>query len=265
MVTPRPGIAQQVDLTALAHTYAGVRTINGVAGDLRVTAAPGRRARIRITNTDNAPMVVWTNAPYRVLAVDGTDLHRPTDVSDRSLTLTAGARADLQVTVPSDGQRSAHPAVEGDRGDRRPERDRRRAPPQPPAEDRPAGLRVTGSDRLRPGELRPSLRLRPIGRRLGFVRGRPGMWWSINCRLYPNVPMFVVRDGEVVTMSLVNNSGEVHPMHLHGHRLLVLARDGRPTPAARGGSTRSTSGRGRATTSRSSRTTPASGWITATT
>ena len=33
-----------------------------------------------------------------------------------------------------------------------------------------------------------------IGRRPGFVKGRPGMWWSINGHLYPNVPMFVVRE-----------------------------------------------------------------------
>ena len=102
------------------------------------------------------------------------------------------------------------------------------APPQPPAEvdllsygsPAPIGFDPARSDRHFDYA---------IGRRLGFVRGRPGMWWSINSRLYPNVPMFVVRDGDVVTMSLVNNSGEVHPMHLHGHRLLVLARDGRPS------------------------------------
>src|SRR4029453_10501307 len=35
VVTPRPGIAQQVDVTAIAHTYGGVRTINGKAEDLR--------------------------------------------------------------------------------------------------------------------------------------------------------------------------------------------------------------------------------------
>ncbi|HYI59280.1 MAG TPA: multicopper oxidase family protein [Microlunatus sp.] len=227
VVTPRSGIPD-LDLTALAHTYAGVRTINGAAGDLRVTAALGRRARIRITNTDNAPMVVWTNTPYRVLAADGTDLHRPTDVSDRSLSLAAGARADLQVTVPSDGRAARIQLSKGTALIVGPSGAAASAPPQPPAEvdllsygsPAPIGFDPASSDRHFDYA---------IGRRLGFVRGRPGMWWSINSRLYPNVPMFVVRDGDVVTMSLVNNSGEVHPMHLHGHRLLVLARDGRPS------------------------------------
>jgi FtsP/CotA-like multicopper oxidase with cupredoxin domain len=64
-----------------------------------------------------------------------------------------------------------------------------------------------------------------IGRRPGFVKGLPGMWWSINGHLFPNVPMYVVREGDVVVMRIENRSGEVHPMHLHGHHVVVLARD----------------------------------------
>jgi FtsP/CotA-like multicopper oxidase with cupredoxin domain len=67
-----------------------------------------------------------------------------------------------------------------------------------------------------------------IGRRPGFVKGRPGMWWSINGHLYPNIPMYVVREGDVVTMHIENRSSEVHPMHLHGHHQVVLARNGVP-------------------------------------
>jgi FtsP/CotA-like multicopper oxidase with cupredoxin domain len=65
-----------------------------------------------------------------------------------------------------------------------------------------------------------------IGRRPGFVDGRPGMWWSINGHLFPDVPMFVVQDGDVVRMHIKNSSRAVHPMHLHGHHAVVLARDG---------------------------------------
>jgi len=65
-----------------------------------------------------------------------------------------------------------------------------------------------------------------IGRRPGFVQGRPGLFWSVNGHLFPNVPMFVVAEGDVVVMHLENHSGEVHPMHLHGHRAVVLARNG---------------------------------------
>jgi FtsP/CotA-like multicopper oxidase with cupredoxin domain len=65
-----------------------------------------------------------------------------------------------------------------------------------------------------------------IGRRPGFVDGRPGLWWSINGHLFPDVPMFVVEEGDVVRMHISNHSAAVHPMHLHGHHAVVLARDG---------------------------------------
>ena len=37
--------------------------------------------------------------------------------------------------------------------------------------------------------------------------------------------MFVVAEGDVVVMRITNNSGQSHPMHLHGHHLVVLARN----------------------------------------
>jgi FtsP/CotA-like multicopper oxidase with cupredoxin domain len=67
-----------------------------------------------------------------------------------------------------------------------------------------------------------------IGRRPGFVQGKPGMWWTIDGHLWPNVPMFMVSEGDVVRMTISNRSGDVHPMHLHGHHAVVLSRDGRP-------------------------------------
>lgn len=223
VVLPKSGIAQPVDVTAVAHTYEGVRTLNGRAGGLRVPARPGQRVRVRITNTDNSSLEVWSSAPYRLVAVDGTDVHRPTPVTARALTLTAGARGDLEVQVPPDGsairiQVSKATAViigNGDVG----------APPQPGEEldllsyGSPAKL---GFDPARAARRFDYV----IDRRPGFVRGRPGMWWAINGQLYPNIPMFVVREGDVAVVHLENRSTEAHPMHLHGHRMIVLSRDG---------------------------------------
>ena len=67
-----------------------------------------------------------------------------------------------------------------------------------------------------------------IGRKPGFIDGKPGYWWSINGHLYPDMPMMTVREGDVVHMTISNHSGEVHPMHLHGHHAVVLTRDGKP-------------------------------------
>jgi FtsP/CotA-like multicopper oxidase with cupredoxin domain len=227
VVLPRSGIAQQVDVSAVAHTYSGVRTINGKAEDLRVPARAGQRVRVRVTNTDNGPMKIWTGGSYRLLATDGTEVHEPTDVSDRSVTVTAGGRADLEVTAPSDGTAvrvqlsKATAVIVGPSGADAP------VPPQPAAEldllayGTPAPLGFDPAHPTRRFEYR-------IGRRPGFVKGRPGVWWSINGRLFPHVPMYVVREGDVVVVHIENHSGEVHPMHLHGHHEVVLARNGVP-------------------------------------
>ena len=68
-----------------------------------------------------------------------------------------------------------------------------------------------------------------IGRRLGFLDGKPGRWWTVNGHQLPDVPMFMVEDGDVVVMRIDNQSGESQPMHLHGHHALVLSRDGVPS------------------------------------
>jgi FtsP/CotA-like multicopper oxidase with cupredoxin domain len=65
-----------------------------------------------------------------------------------------------------------------------------------------------------------------IGRRPGFLDGRPGMWWTVNGHMWPDVPMYTVAPGDVVTMRVANESGEVHPMHLHGHHAWVMSRNG---------------------------------------
>ncbi len=212
-------------VTAIAHTYGGSRTINGRAADLAVQAAAAERVRVRIANTDNAPMEVWASGGYRVLAIDGNEINKPTPVEGRSTTITAGGRADLEVTMPADGsgvrvQLSRATAILlGPPGVSVP------APPQPTDE---VDLLAYGTPTTT--GLDPSKAVRhfdyDVGRIPGFVRGRPGLWWSINRQLYPHVPMYVVREGETVVMRIHNGSGEVHPMHLHGHTALVLSRNG---------------------------------------
>ena len=170
-------------------------------------------------------MKIWTSGPYRLLAVDGTDVHQPTEISGRSVTLTAGGRADLEVQVPTDGTAvrvqlsKATAVIIGATG-------RRCAGAAATCRGAgPAELRLTSPARLRPNPPHPPIRLpdRPPTR----LRQRPpGMWWSINGRLFPHVPMYVVREGDVVVMHIENHSGEVHPMHLHGHHEVVLARNG---------------------------------------
>jgi FtsP/CotA-like multicopper oxidase with cupredoxin domain len=214
-----------LDVEAVVHLYDGRRTVNGHEGDLQVEAEPGTTARVRVVNTDNGPMTTWVSgADYRVLAVDGTDVHRPGQVSGDGLVVTAGARADLEILVPEEGARVELAGAAVVLG-----------PSEASVEAEPAPRSFV--DLLTYGEPTPAT-IDPaaadrrfdyvIGRRPGFLDGRPGVWWTVNGRMWPDVPMYTVAEGDVVTMRVRNDSGEVHPMHLHGHHALVLSRDGEP-------------------------------------
>jgi FtsP/CotA-like multicopper oxidase with cupredoxin domain len=224
VILPRDGIEQDQDLVGVAHTYRGTRTINGQEDVVRVPAEPGERIRVRIANTDNGAMPVWSSGPFRLLAVDGGDLNQPTPVEDRRVTVPAGGRVDLEVTVPpsstirvQSGAATAY--VIG--------------PKEAPVVSRPVqpkdelNLLSYGTPEPVPFETDDPDRSfeYSIGQRPGFLDGKPGMWWTVNGHLWPDVPMFTVSEGDVVAFHVENHSGEAHPMHLHGHHAVVTARN----------------------------------------
>ena len=213
-----------LDDVAVLHRYGGDATVNGEPGTTAWPAEPGQQVRLRVVNTDNGLSTIWvTGAPFTVLAVDGTDLNAPQPVEGLSYGLPAGGRVDLGFTVPSGGVRVelggasalvvGSDPTDGD-GSRQPDEGLDLLSYGEPAE---LGLDPDDADRR--FEYR-------IGRRPGFLDGRPGMWWTINGHLFPDVPMFMVAEGDVVVMTVENSSGETHPMHLHGHHAVVLSRDG---------------------------------------
>jgi FtsP/CotA-like multicopper oxidase with cupredoxin domain len=203
------------DVVAMVHLYDGRQTVNGRPAQ-QVAAPPGAKVRVRVVNTDNGPMYAWTASPFRLLAVDGTDVHGPSVVTGQAVQVTAGGRADLEVTAPARVQLGAVAVVVGT---------------DPGRVVKPKST----LDMLTYGTPQP-LGLGPvtrdfrydIGRRIGFLDGRPGYWWTVNGHLFPDLPMFAVDAGDVVRMRIRNHSGEGHPMHLHGHHVVVLARDGKP-------------------------------------
>lgn len=226
VVRPAQPSTEVTDVVALTHIYRGVRTLNGQEQDMAVKVPPGGRARVRVINTDNGPTSAWvTGAATRLVAVDGTELNGPTPFQGEAVLVTAGGRADFEVTMPPDGAPvrvqvgGALSVVLGSNSF------------DAPTAPRPAatldllhyGLQAPlGFD---PGKAVRSFRY-DIGRRPGFLDGRPGYYWTINGHLYPDVPMFMVAEGDVVRMTISNHSGEVHPMHLHGHHAVVLSRNG---------------------------------------
>jgi FtsP/CotA-like multicopper oxidase with cupredoxin domain len=228
VIEPRnvPGTGAAADIVVAVHTLAGTPLVNANDGVERRAVQPGTSVRLRLINTDNAPQRFdLGGTPFRVVAIDGTDLVGPTPLEGRTLELAAGGRYDVAFTMPptpvklavedtivglalsADGTADPPVPVPG------PEFD-------PAAYGRPAPTPFDASshyDRVFTLE---------VGRKPGFLDGRPGMQWTINGGIYPRVPMFVVDRGDLVRISIRNTTGAVHPMHLHGHHMLVLSRNG---------------------------------------
>ena len=220
-----PGVR---DVLAVAHLYDDVPTIDGRHGFPPVVAASrDSGSGSGVVNTDNGPQNAWASAPFLVRAVDGVDVNEPTEVTDRSV--EHPRRRSGRPGGPGADRRLAPCASQmlGGVGSRRsdPQGSERRAVKQPESEldlldyGSPATSASTPAHPDRKFEY-------SVGRRPGFLNGKPGLWWSVNGKLYPDMPMIVVSEGDVVRVRISNHSGKAHPMHLHGHHALVLSRDG---------------------------------------
>ena len=217
-----PGVR---NVLALAHLYDDVPTVNGGTGFRPVVARPGERVRVRVVNTDNGPQNVWIGEPFLVRAIDGIDVNEPTEVTDRSVGIPAGGRADLEVRVPTDGSAVRVQLLGGVGLSIGPPGSESSSVKQPKEELDLLDYGSAGEVGFDPAQ--PDRKFDySVGRRPGFFNGKPGLWWSVNGKLYKDMPMFVVREGDVVKVTISNHSGEAHPMHLHGHHAVVLSRDG---------------------------------------
>jgi FtsP/CotA-like multicopper oxidase with cupredoxin domain len=213
-----------VDVVVPLHTMDGTLLTAPPVPDV----APRVPVRLRLINTDDRPhALVLHGTPYRLAAVDGRELAGGGPLgADTVLPLPAGGRHDLVFTQLPGPVRLA---VDGrdtgvllGRDDGRPPPVlggrlldvTRYAPPGPPAWGPEPRFAVDTT--------------LVLDRTLGFVDGLPALTYPINGAVYPAVPDIVVRRGDLVRMTIVNRGSEPHPMHPHGHAVLVLARDGRP-------------------------------------
>jgi FtsP/CotA-like multicopper oxidase with cupredoxin domain len=228
VITPRrPAETDGIDETAIIHDFDGKPALNDMLGVDRRAVQPGTPVRLRLVNSNNTPeKVTLTGTPFRVVGIDGTEVNRPGPVEGRTIELGAGARYDLSFVMPEIAVRLG--IVGGDAAysfspdgttDLQP-------PPELPVFD-PAAYGEPKPTIFDGARFDRTFTMR-IGKKIGFLDGRPGRHWAINGRIFPDTPMYVVRRGDLVKVRIVNESGALHPMHLHGHHALVLTRNGKP-------------------------------------
>ncbi|MEV4655925.1 multicopper oxidase family protein [Micromonospora sp. NPDC049301] len=212
----RPAPAAGVDVTVPVHTLEGLP----LPAPRTESVEAGAPVRLRLINTDSTThRYALAGTPFRVAAIDGSDLRGPTPLADTTVLIPAGGRYDLVFTAPAtpvalfvDGRAvwSTGPVSAPD--DAWPVLD-------PLTYGAASPVPWSRFDRTFTLVLDRGLDLRGL---------LPRYAHTVNGAADPDIPSQVVRLGDVVRFTIVNRSQIVHPWHLHGHHVLVLSRDGRP-------------------------------------
>lgn len=230
VIEPRVPPGAALDIPVVVHTFDGIGTINGSDQLEHRTLEPGTSVRLRLVNTDSfGQQLTVEGARFRVVAIDGGNLNGPTEIENQTLALAGGGRFDVALTTGTSPvavrllKSNAALTLGGSGGETAGSSEQEPGPDfDPLAYGRPAPTPFEASTTYdRRFEL-------VMTRKPGFFDGRPGRQWAINGGIYPDVPTFVVEEGDLVEVTIVNDTDVVHPMHLHGHHVLVLSRDGVP-------------------------------------
>jgi FtsP/CotA-like multicopper oxidase with cupredoxin domain len=219
-----------LDLTVIAHDFSGGTALGSRVGVQRRPIDPATPVRLRLVNSNSfAERFDLAGTPFSVAAIDGTDVNGPTPMQDKTLLLGGGARYDVTFVMPQYPGSAVRLSVDGSRsaliigGNR-----------QIQGEMRTGDFDPSGYGGPKPTPLGSTTHFDrnftlKIGKKVGFINGRPGYHWAINGKLFPETPMYMVSRGDLVKFKIVNDTGSMHPMHLHGHHVLVLSRNGKPT------------------------------------
>lgn len=194
---------------------------------------PGDTVKLRIINAYNySEKFLLQGTELRITSIDGMRIQDPQPLSDQTaFRLGAGGRYDVVFTMPDrpvflklgDAKNESNPGIVFYAGSRpeRPVFQSESAEFDPSDYGKPVMNEVTAAD---PFDREFHMIL---GNRMGFYNGQINFLWTINGEVYPRVPTFVVKEGDRVKTTFVNRSLGEHPMHLHGHHMTVLKKNGK--------------------------------------
>ncbi|MBA2395936.1 MAG: multicopper oxidase family protein [Ktedonobacteraceae bacterium] len=217
-----------------------VLALNTTVGTLNEAAQPGQWVRLRIVNTSSTAssvpqLVTLVGAPFKVIALDGHDLNGPQWLNETPLPIGSAQRYDLLFQMPSSRSVALVTATDSN-------------PAQ--YQNIPALVFGQGTVPTTLPAIKPWFDLTTYGRpahatitpqshfdqvdsitlnnQVGNSLGRMGMTYTMNGKVFPDTGMIMVKEGQVVKIHFDNQSDLYHPMHLHGHFFVVLARNDRP-------------------------------------
>ncbi|WP_052423113.1 multicopper oxidase family protein [Nonomuraea candida] len=224
-----------VEKTVFTHLWPGaddpIAAFDTADQPVRQAVAAGEPVLLRLINSSEEPHRLHIDGtPYTVTAIDGNQVQGATPLPrGTDLLLAAGGRFDVAFTMPpgtvslsidvNEIPNTAALALSPDGT----------APPEPSATGPLFDPLTYGTTTPIADETYDRTFDLTLDDGFGFALGSfTYVSSSINGRLYPAVPTLMVTEGDRVKMRIVNRSIIDHPMHLHGHRVRVLSRNGVP-------------------------------------
>ncbi|GIN96990.1 hypothetical protein J6TS1_28600 [Siminovitchia terrae] len=192
---------------------------------------PGTPVRLRLVNAGNLTRTFSLNGvPFKVVAIDGYELNEPGTLTTSLLRIGGGGRYDVEFIMPDTAVTLAM-LMEG----------------------KPIGIVYSPDGHgkrnvLDEGEVlditkygspaQASFNTSTVFDRtftlildqtyFGVYNGEAGQQWVINGKTFPDTPTLMVKEGDLVKTTFVNRSFADHPMHLHGHHVQVISKNGKP-------------------------------------
>ncbi|MNO28546.1 Blue copper oxidase CueO precursor [compost metagenome] len=221
IVEPKKAATSKVSTTEVSAIFQeldSLQLLNGSTKGLAVPGEPGQQVRLRLTNAGNETMdFTIDGAPYRVVAMDGHDLHEPGLLKGEVIQLGAGQRYDVLIQLPESGMvLVSSPSASG-----LPIRIGSGGEPDHAEGGQPFSFVNYGT----PLADDPVLEITP-NRHFELKLGQTLFVKSINGRAFHEIPPMVVKEGDHVLIKVSNEGGGDHPFHMHGHIFRVLSRNG---------------------------------------
>jgi FtsP/CotA-like multicopper oxidase with cupredoxin domain len=258
IVEPKqPTALYDKDYTAVLHDWENdIYTVNGTSVGAHFDAKPGDLVRLRIINTaSDTHMMTVIGAPFKVVSIDGSDIHEPAMLNSTLLPVAASQRYDIEFRMPEHGivklinidqtgfqgnwftkllgLRVKSVAAENEMltasfGSGDIPSDITVLQHNPVFDYTVYGSPLGQSDPLTLSAKYDRQFNMQLGSSLGFFNGGFTMRFQINGGTFPNIRSYTVKEGDLVKIHIVNDTDIPHPMHLHGHQFKVLTKNGVP-------------------------------------
>jgi FtsP/CotA-like multicopper oxidase with cupredoxin domain len=209
-------------------------TVNGKAGSLiePLAAKTGETVRLRLINAGyQLRLMDFGNVPYKVVTTDGQDIQGPQEIKGKLLPIGPGERYDVVLTIPSSSfeivDRTERPAAK-DVKIMVQNQDNKTVTQNNHATTDILDIAAYGKATAKSEKRKYDQEFRMVFEDVMDHSSDMGMKYTINGKSFPDTEKLMVKKGEYVKVTYQNKGMANHPMHLHGHFVKVLSKNGKP-------------------------------------